>query len=135
MVIMEKGYVNKEAVDYTDMLINAYISEPKTLYEKGIKMAVLPYVIKNPNNEDMKSYLEKEIRILSDPFEEPILNLGRVYPSVKKDYDYKGRSISYAKCGLMIEKIIIGDKCDKIISDKIKGMEKDFEIICNKLSF
>lgn len=128
-------YVNKEAIDYTDMLINAYISEPKTLYEKGIKMAVLPYVIKNPNNEDMKSYLEKEIRILSDPFEESILNLGRVYPGVKKDYGYKGRSISYAKCGLMIEKIIIGDKCDKIISDKIKGMEKDFEIICNRLSF
>ena len=61
-------YVDKNDVDYTEMLIEAYNSGSKELYDNGMLMAVLPYVIKNPNNESMKSYLEKEVRILSDPF-------------------------------------------------------------------
>lgn len=65
-------YVDKNKVDYTQMLIEAYNSSPKELFDKGMLMAELPYVIKNPNNESMKSYLEKEVRILSDPFGEGI---------------------------------------------------------------
>lgn len=116
-------YVDKEAVDYTDMLIEAYNSDPKKLFDRGMKMAELPYVIKNSNNEDMKSYLEKEIRILSDPFEEAILNSGNVYPGVKNDYGYKGRNISYDKCGLSLEKIVIGKNCDETMTNRIKNMK------------
>lgn len=113
-------YVDKNKVDYTEMLIEAYNSSPKELFDKGMRMAELPYVIKNPNNESMKSYLEKEVRILSDPFGEGILNSGNVYPKVKSDFGYKGRNVAYDKCGLSLDKIIIGKNCDATLIDSIK---------------
>lgn len=103
-------YVDKDDVDYIELLIEAYNSSSKELVDKGILMAELPYVINNPDNECMKSYLEKEVRILSDPFDEGILNSGNVYPEVKNDFDYKGRNLSYDKCGLSLDIIIIGKK-------------------------
>lgn len=108
------------------MLIEAYRLESKDLFEYGMKMAELPYVIKNPKNKDMKSYLENEIRILSNPFEESILNLGQVYPGVKNDNAYKGRGITYNKCGLKLEKIVIGKKCDEQVAFEIKNMNENF---------
>lgn len=116
-------YVDKSKVDYTDMLIEAYNTEAKELFEKGIIMAELPYVIKNPDNGNLKSYLEKEVRILLDPFEDGILNSGRIYPGVKLDNSYKGRNVCYDKCGLEIEKIIVGSRCSDEIVQYIRGME------------
>ena len=92
-------------------------------------MAELPYVIKNPNNEAMKSYLEKEVRILSDPFGEGILNSGNVYPKVKSDFGYRGRNIAYDKCGLSLDKIIIGKNCDATLIDSIKKVSNGTNII------
>ena len=122
-------YVDKNKVDYTEMLIEAYNSSPKELFDKGMLMAELPYVIKNPNNEAMKSYLEKEVRILSDPFGEGILNSGNVYPKVKSDFGYKGRNIAYDKCGLSLDKIIIGKNCDATLIDSIKKVSNGTNII------
>lgn len=122
-------YVDKNDVDYTEMLIEAYNSGSKELYDNGMLMAVLPYVIKNPNNESMKSYLEKEVRILSDPFGEGILNSGNVYPNVKNDFHYKGRNIFYDKCGLLLDKIIIGKNCDNILINSIRNMSTGNNII------
>lgn len=122
-------YVDKNKVDYTEMLIEAYNSSPKELFDNGMLMAELPYVIKNPDNESMKSYLEKEVRILSDPFGEGILNSGNVYPKVKEDLDYKGRDISYDKCGLALDKIIIGKNCDNTLIDSIMNVGDENNII------
>lgn len=122
-------YVDKNKVDYTEMLIEAYNSSPKELFDNGMLMAELPYVIKNPDNESMKSYLEKEVRILSDPFGEGILNSGNVYPKVKEDFDYKGRNISYDKCGLALDKIIIGKNCDNTLIDSIMNVGDENNII------
>jgi hypothetical protein len=122
-------YVDKDDVDYTEMLIEAYNSTPKELFDNGILMAELPYVIKNPDNESMKSYLEKEVRILSDPFGDGILNSGNVYPGVKNDFDYKGRNLSYDKCGLSLDKIIIGEKCDNTLIDCIRNVSMETDII------
>ena len=122
-------YVDKNKVDYTEMLIEAYNSSPKELFDNGMLMAELPYVIKNPDNESMKSYLEKEVRILSDPFGEGILNSGNVYPKVKEDFDYKGRDISYDKCGLALDKIIIGKNCDNTLIDSIMNVGDENNII------
>ena len=122
-------YVDKNDVDYTEMLIEAYNSGSKELYDNGMLMAELPYVIKNPNNESMKSYLEKEVRILSDPFGEGILNSGNVYPNVKNDFHYKGRNIFYDKCGLLLDKIIIGKNCDNTLINSIRNMSTGNNII------
>lgn len=122
-------YVDKDDVDYTEMLIEAYNSSPKELFDNGMLMAELPYVIKNPDNESMKSYLEKEVRILSDPFGEGILNSGNIYPKVKEDFDYKGRNISYDKCGLALDKIIIGKNCDNTLIDSIMNVGDENNII------
>lgn len=122
-------YIDEETIDYTDMLIEAYTLEPKELFEQGIKMAELPYVIKNPENKDMKSYLENEIRSLNNPFEEKTFNLGRVYPGVKNDNTYKGRGISYNKCGLRLERIVIGNKCDERVVFEMKNMNRNLKIL------
>ena len=103
-------------------------TDQKELYDNGMLMAELPYVIKNPNNESMKSYLEKEVRILSDPFGEGILNSGNVYPNVKNDFHYKGRNIFYDKCGLLLDKIIIGKNCDNTLINSIRNMSTGYNI-------
>lgn len=113
-------YVNKDEVDYTDMLVEAYTTESHVLYEKGIIMAELPFVIKNPINGKLKSYCEKEVRILKDPFSDGILNYGRIYPGVKDAMKYRGRSIDYKECGIKLNKIIMGNKCTNNIKKQIE---------------
>ena len=125
-------YVNKDDVDYTDMLIEAYNLDSKGLWDRGLLMAELPYVIKNPENKGMKLYLEKEIRILSDPFGEAILNAGNIYPNVKNDFGYRGRNICYEKCGLSIKKIVIGNNCNEAIRNCINNMNIDANITYRK---
>lgn len=125
-------YVDKNAVDYTDMLIELFNLPPKELFDNGMKIAELPYVIKNPENDGMKSYLEKEIRILTNPFDDGILNFGSIYPGVKNANNYKRRNVYYNKCGLAIDKIVIGKNCDKAIVNNINDMDIGVEIIYQK---
>ena len=59
--------------------------------------------------------MEKEVRVLYSPFDEGELNGGRVYPTVKDDFRYKGIAVLCEKVGLKISKVVIGDKCDSEI--------------------
>lgn len=118
-------YIDKNRIDYTSILIDAFSKTSKELWEKGTPIAELPFVTKNPMNGTMKSYKEKELRILLEPYGDGSFNNGFVKPNIKKNKGYIGRNISYADCGLSVSKIIIGEKCDlKIVDEVISNCNK-----------
>ena len=57
------------------------------------------------------------------------MNSGNVYPGVKNYFDYKGRNLSYDKCGLSLDKIIIGKNCDSTLIDSISNVSVGTDII------
>lgn len=112
-------YLNKDAIDYTTILINDYSRTQQELWENRSPMAELPFVTKNPMNGDMKSYEEKEVRILMEPYGDSSFNNGFVRPYIKEDTGYKGQNISYANCGLSVSRVIIGENCNEKIANEI----------------
>lgn len=112
-------YVNKKEIDYTSILIQDFSRTSKEVWEHGTPMAELPFVTKNPMNGNMKSYKEKEVRILMEPYGDESFNNGFIRPYIKEDTGYKGRNISYIDCGLSVSKIIIGEKCSEKIANEI----------------
>ncbi|MEE0418447.1 MAG: hypothetical protein UDG86_00190 [Lachnospiraceae bacterium] len=112
-------YFNKDEIDYTSILINDYSRPKQELLENGSPMAELPFVTKNPMNGDMKSYEEKEVRILKEPYEDSSFNNGVVRPYIKEDLGYKGQNISYTDCGLSVSRVIIGVNCNEKIANEI----------------
>lgn len=112
-------YLDKNKIDYTSILIKDYSKTPQELWESGTPMAELPFVTKNPMNGIMKSYEEKEVRILMEPYGDGKCNSGYVRPHVKEEIGYKGSNIGYAQCGLSVSSIIIGKNCRQDIITEI----------------
>lgn len=112
-------YFNKDEIDYTSILIKDYSRTQQELWKNGSPMAELPFVIKNPMNGDMKSYEEKEVRILMEPYGDSSFNKGFVKPQIKEDAGYKGQNIRYTNCGLSVSRVIIGVNCNEKIANEI----------------
>lgn len=112
-------YVEKQKIDYTAILIDAYSKTTRELLESGTPMAELPFVTKNPMNGLMESFKEKEIRILYEPYGDESLNGGFIKPKIKEEKEYRGKKVAYSDCKLSIDEIIIGNKCDKEIAKQI----------------
>lgn len=114
-------YLPKEKVNFTKMLIDSY----KLLKygKKGIiqndKMALLPWILKNPNNGKYDSTKEKEVRALYCPYDKSEFNYGIIYPEVKNIKRYKGINVCYSDVGLRLDKIIISYCCDVEIKEKV----------------
>lgn len=107
-------YCNKRKIDFTKMVINS-------LKNGGNELAIIPWVIKNSYNETAKidSTKEKEVRILYCPYDLSEFNNGRLEYNIKERMNYKGISRLYKDFDMDINKIIIGNKCDENVKNKI----------------
>lgn len=112
-------YCDKNKIDYTSILIKDHLKTPQERWKNGSPMAELPFVTKNPMNGTLKSYEEKEVRILMEPYGDGKCNSGYIRPYIKEEIGYKGSNISYAQCGLSVSSIIIGENCRQDISNEI----------------
>lgn len=133
-ILFPVEYIEKSRIDFTQLLINSYLTPIEEKMNRVDPMSILPFVIKNPMNGKLASYKEKEIRILFPSFDDGDFNNGIVYPQVKSKNGYKGKSVSYDKCDLKIDKIIIGKACNADIRKGIihycnsKNILSDFNI-------
>lgn len=112
-------YVEKSKIDFTKLLADSFLISPEERMNRNDPMALLPFVVKNPMNGVLKSYKEKEIRILYSAYDDGSFNNGIISPQVKYNKKYRGSNVSYEKCGIKVDKIIIGNHCSGEIESKI----------------
>lgn len=104
-------YLDKDRIDFTDDLIQAYrdIKEPKK--EKRLpRHAILPWVLK-----DSPYFQENEIRFLyGDAYDDENDDLGgRIAAGKKSLMGYKGTTCDYNYCGIDLKEIIVGENCSE----------------------
>lgn len=101
-------YCNKRNNYFTDAVINTLHGNISSQC-----LAVIPWVLKNSYNEttQIDSTKEKEVRILSCPFEEGHkLEYIKLDPLIKNKLGYEGESVPIINYGLSISKVIIGER-------------------------
>lgn len=108
-------YVDKLNVDFDQMVISA-------INERDMALSIIPWVIKNPYNQsaNIDSTKEKEIRILYCPYDNGEVNYGIIQRNIKEQLGYHGIEKPYSDFKLEISKVIIGEKCNKKITDDLR---------------
>lgn len=107
-------YIDKDEVDYTNMIKDALLQNDL------LALGMLPWVIKNPYNFDAKldSTKEKEIRLLHSVWDFKEVDF-ELKPDCKRKNHYIGIEEPYEDFGLKISRIIIGDKCNEGIKQRL----------------
>lgn len=117
-------YLDKDAFDYTDLLIDFY-KTPKMVKGTLLSPAQLKFEIYSSVLKDKTDYgFEEEIRLVSgDCYDNPNDELESIImPGRKKQADYKGRYISYTKIGLELTHIYFGKKLDINIKNELNQL-------------
>lgn len=122
-------YINKKHFDLTESMIKSVNDNLKGVGFGSIEyksMSLLPLVLK-----DKKYQKEKEIRVLTSPFDdENGIFGGVVRPDVKEEFNYKGTSQKYSDINLKLAKVVIGDNCSDVYMNKVKEIMNKRNIPC-----
>lgn len=126
-------YIEKWKIDYNKILINSinYADRKLEISRSELRndpMAILPFVIKNPQNGEMSSIDEREVRILYPSFENGEFNHGIVFPNAKEAMNYMGCNVPLTWCNLTIQEIIIGNQCDEQLKNAVIKIAEEAKI-------
>lgn len=128
-------YIDKWKINYSKIIIDAF-----KRIDKGIKwgycdpLSMLPYVTKNPINEELISSEEKEVRILYPSFDDGSCNGGYVLPNIKQKLGYRGCNVPYSFCKLDLDRVILGKKCETQIIQKIIQIAEEKNVKYEKMN-
>ena len=119
-------YLEKKNINYDKMIINSLRAqkEQEKIGKYNDPMALYPWLIKNPYNGEMDSTKEKEVRILYCPYEKLEFNDGRIAPHVKTYKNFNGINVNYSDVGLKLKEVIIGNRCNNLIKEKVAVIAK-----------
>lgn len=133
-------YKKKNEIDFDEMIINSFIkfnelskSRNGILYNDPLSL--YPWVVKNPQNGNLDSTKEKEIRILYSPYEHEEFNNGIINENIKENKKFYGLNVNYNKVGLTLKKIIIGSNCKATLINRINEIcvRKDINLVFQEI--
>ena len=121
-------YCEKKRITFTDdMIFSIKHSNTNILDDRRFKrIAILPFVLKDAEKYEK----EHEIRLLcQDVYDDSygVLN-GRIAIGKKQKMGYTGINYPYTKCGVSLQKIIIGYNTPQEIIEQLKLLNTQIEI-------
>ncbi len=121
-------YLNKIKIDYTNDIIQSFISRDDLHRNHTNKLAIQPWVLKDLDFEE-----EKEIRFLyGDLYDEIDGPMGgRIAPGKKKAMGYTGIECTFESAGIIVRKVVIGTNCIK--AREIEQICKELDVVCDRI--